>query len=39
MSRKELMSAELRHQLSDRVEILEKVKAVFLIFSARHGDN
>ena len=31
MSRKELMSAELRHQLSDRVEILEKVKAVFLI--------
>lgn len=31
MSRSEIISAELRHQLSDRVEILEKVKAVFLI--------
>lgn len=31
MSKTEIMSAELRRQLSDRVEILEKVKAVFLI--------
>ena len=31
MRRKDLMPADLRQQLSNRVEILEKVKAVFLI--------